>query len=110
MKKQLITTLMALFTMGAGAQNMLPYQNPNLSAEERADDLISRLTIEEKTALMMDQSPAIERLGIPSFQWWNEALHGVARTGHTPAFSITLSVTKLIYHCVPNYDGYVCFL
>ena len=64
MKKQLITTLMALFTIGAGAQNMLPYQNPNLSAEERADDLISRLTIEEKTALMMDQSTAIERLGI----------------------------------------------
>ena len=50
MKKQLITTLVTLITLGAGAQNMLPYQNPNLSPEERADDLISRQTIEEKTA------------------------------------------------------------
>ena len=104
MKKQLITTLMALFTMGAGAQNMLPYQNPNLSPEERADDLISRLTIEEKTALMMDQSPAIERLGIPSFQWWNEALHGVGRNGYTTVFPITMGMAAswddaLLYRC-----------
>ena len=104
MKKQLITTLMALFTMGVGAQNMLPYQNPNLSAEERADDLISRLTIEEKTALMMDQSPAIERLGIPSFQWWNEALHGVGRNGYTTVFPITMGMAAswddaLLYRC-----------
>ena len=104
MKKQLITTLMALFTMGAGAQNMLPYQNPNLSPEERADDLIGRLTIEEKTALMMDQSPAIERLGIPSFQWWNEALHGVGRNGYTTVFPITMGMAAswddaLLYRC-----------
>lgn len=104
MKKQLITTLMALFTMGVGAQNMLPYQNPNLSAEERADDLIGRLTIEEKTALMMDQSPAIERLGIPSFQWWNEALHGVGRNGYTTVFPITMGMAAswddaLLYRC-----------
>ena len=92
MKKQLITTLVTLMTLGAGAQNMLPYQNPNLSPEERADDLISRLTIEEKTALMMDQSPAIERLGIPSFQWWNEALHGVGRNGYTTVFPITMGM------------------
>ena len=104
MKKQLITTLMALFTMGAGAQNILPYQNPNLSPEERADDLIGRLTIEEKTALMMDQSPAIERLGIPSFQWWNEALHGVGRNGYTTVFPITMGMAAswddaLLYRC-----------
>ena len=104
MKKQLITTFMALFTMGAGAQNMLPYQNPNLSPEERADDLIGRLTIEEKTALMMDQSPAIERLGIPSFQWWNEALHGVGRNGYTTVFPITMGMAAswddaLLYRC-----------
>lgn len=104
MKKQLITTLMALFTMGAEAQNMLPYQNPNLSPEERADDLIGRLTIEEKTALMMDQSPAIERLGIPSFQWWNEALHGVGRNGYTTVFPITMGMAAswddaLLYRC-----------
>ena len=104
MKKQLITTLVTLITLGAGAQNMLPYQNPNLSPEERADDLISRLTIEEKTALMMDQSPAIERLGIPSFQWWNEALHGVGRNGYTTVFPITMGMAAswddaLLYRC-----------
>ena len=104
MKKQLITTLVTLMTLGVGAQNMLPYQNPNLSPEERADDLISRLTIEEKTALMMDQSPAIERLGIPSFQWWNEALHGVGRNGYTTVFPITMGMAAswddaLLYRC-----------
>ena len=104
MKKQLITTLVTLITLGAGAQNMLPYQNPNLSPEKRADDLISRLTIEEKTALMMDQSPAIERLGIPSFQWWNEALHGVGRNGYTTVFPITMGMAAswddaLLYRC-----------
>ena len=53
----------------------LPYQNACLSAGERADDLLSRLTLEEKVSLMMDTSPAIERLGIPQFQWWNDG-HG----------------------------------
>ena len=68
----------------------LPYQNPNLSAEVRANDLISRLTLEEKTKLMMDTSPAIARLGIPQFQWWNEALHGVGRNGFVTVFPITM--------------------
>ena len=68
-------------TLSASSQQLLPYQNPNLSAEARANDLLSRLTLEEKTQLMMDTSPAIARLGIPQFQWWNEALHGVGRNG-----------------------------
>jgi beta-glucosidase len=68
---------------------MLPYQNPNLSAEQRAEDLLSRLTLEEKVKLMMDTSPAIPRLGIPQFQWWSEALHGVGRNGYTTVFPIT---------------------
>ena len=50
--------------LSASAQQLLPYQNANLSAEERANDLLSRLTLEEKTKLMMDTSPAIARLGI----------------------------------------------
>ena len=88
MKKLLLTTLLMLGTSALWAQ-MLPYQNPNLSAEQRAEDLISRLTLEEKTKLMMDTSPAIPRLGIPQFQWWNEALHGVGRNGFTTVFPIT---------------------
>ncbi len=73
------------------AQN-LPYQDPNLSAQERANDLLSRLTIDEKVSLMMDISPAIERLGIPQFQWWNEALHGIGRNGFATVFPITMGM------------------
>ena len=75
----------------AGAQT-LPYQNPDLSASQRADDLLGRLTLEEKVSLMMDTSPAIERLGIPQFQWWNEALHGVGRNGFATVFPITMGM------------------
>ena len=64
----------------------LPYQNPNLTAEQRAEDLLGRLTLEEKTLLMMNSSPAIPRLGIPSFDWWSEALHGVGRNGIATVF------------------------
>ncbi|MDE5960796.1 MAG: glycoside hydrolase family 3 protein, partial [Duncaniella sp.] len=65
---------------------LLPYQNPSLSAEERAEDLCKRLTLEEKSLLMMNSSPAIERLGIPAFDWWSEALHGVGRNGLATVF------------------------
>lgn len=64
----------------------LPYQNPNLSSEERAKDLISRLTLEEKSALMCDQSDAIPRLGIKKFNWWSEALHGLANNDSVTVF------------------------
>ena len=62
------------------AQTQFPFQNPNLSFEQRVNDLISRLTLEEKVAQMLNATPAIERLGIPAYDWWNEILHGVART------------------------------
>lgn len=64
----------------------LPYTNPALSHEARAQDLLGRLTLEEKVALMQDQSPAVPRLGVPEFGWWNEALHGVARSGYATVF------------------------
>ena len=88
MKKLLLVTLLMLGWSALMAQ-MLPYQNPNLSAEQRAEDLLGRLTLEEKVKLMMDTSPAIPRLGIPQFQWWSEALHGVGRNGYTTVFPIT---------------------
>ena len=90
-KKRFIVALIA--TAAANMQisaQMLPYQNPNRSSSERADDLIGRLTLEEKSKLMMDQSPAIKRLGIPEFHWWNEALHGVGRNGTATVFPITM--------------------
>ena len=72
----------------------LPYQNTSLSAEQRADDLLQRLTLEEKAKLMMNASPAIPRLGIPQFEWWSEALHGVGRNGFATVFPITMSMAS----------------
>ena len=101
MKKQILTlALFSAFLLNGTAvsaqQNLqnLPYQNPNLSAEARADDLLSHLTLEEKTKLMMDTSPAIARLGIPQFQWWNEALHGIGRNGFATVFPITMCMAS----------------
>ena len=92
MKKRLTTMLCAVLTAISLSAQTLPYQNPNLSAAQRADDLLTRLTLEEKVSLMMDTSPAIERLGIPQFQWWNEALHGVGRNGFATVFPITMGM------------------
>lgn len=75
-----------LFLSAYSFAQQLPYQNPNLSSEERAKDLISRLTIEEKALLMQDQSPAIPRLGIKKFNWWSEALHGFANNDSVTVF------------------------
>lgn len=64
----------------------LPYQNPELSSEERAEDLVDRLTLEEKAALMCDISDAVPRLGIKKFNWWSEALHGLANNDNVTVF------------------------
>ena len=86
MKRRTVLAVMALAcTIGAGAQT-LPYRNPALSAHERAVDLCSRMTLEEKAIVMMDKSKAIPRLGIPEFAWWSEALHGVGRNGVSTVF------------------------
>ena len=83
----LILALASLCCFGvAGAEKTLPYQNPNLSAEVRARDLLSRLTLEQKVSLMMNDSRAIPELGIQEYNWWNEALHGAARSGMATVF------------------------
>ncbi|HEX6180096.1 MAG TPA: glycoside hydrolase family 3 N-terminal domain-containing protein, partial [Chitinophagaceae bacterium] len=64
----------------AQAQAKLPFQDPSLTFEQRVNDLVSRLTLEEKIGQMLNSAPAIDRLGIPAYDWWNEVLHGVART------------------------------
>ncbi|MEO8405802.1 MAG: xylan 1,4-beta-xylosidase [Chitinophagaceae bacterium] len=74
-----------LFSASCFAQK-LPYQNSELSSEQRAKDLLSRLTLPEKASLMFDQSPAIPRLGIKKFNWWSEALHGLANNDSVTVF------------------------
>ena len=88
-----ITPVLAVFAVlglsaqaSSDGQGRHPYQNPDLSAHERAVDLCSRLTLEEKAMLMLDESPAIPRLGIKKFFWWSEALHGAANQGNVTVF------------------------
>ncbi len=75
-----------LFVALSSCKKQYPFQNPDLSSEERAKDLISRLTLEEKATLMCDVSEAIPRLGIKKFNWWSEALHGLANNENVTVF------------------------
>ena len=86
MKLYLLLTVWALTASLALEAQTYPYQNPDLPARERAVDLCSRLTLEEKAKLMLDESPAIPRLGIKKFFWWSEALHGAANMGNVTVF------------------------
>lgn len=63
-----------------------PFQDPSLSVEDRVENLVELLTLEEKVGLLMNSSKAVPRLEIPAYDWWNEALHGVARSGKATVF------------------------
>ncbi|MBC7947638.1 MAG: glycoside hydrolase family 3 C-terminal domain-containing protein [Chitinophagaceae bacterium] len=80
---RLFTTVLMVVSLAAQAQvqkDKLPFWDHRLSIEKRVEDVVSRLTLEEKVAQMLNATPAIPRLGIPAYDWWNEVLHGVART------------------------------
>ncbi|MBR5735889.1 MAG: glycosyl hydrolase family 3, partial [Bacteroidales bacterium] len=78
MKARLILCAAALTLLAVGCKHYdYPFQNPNLSVEKRADNLLSLLTPEEKVGLMMNGSVSVDRLGIPAYNWWNEACHGI---------------------------------
>jgi beta-glucosidase len=101
MKKIVFITISLLLTFGLKAQQY-PFQNPNLSSEERAKDLISRLTLEEKASLLCDNSDPIPRLGIKRFNWWSEALHGLANNENVTVFPQPIGMAasfndKLVY-------------
>ncbi|WP_430543790.1 glycoside hydrolase family 3 C-terminal domain-containing protein [Xanthomonas sacchari] len=70
----------------ADAVNTKPWQDTSASFEARAAALVAQMTLEEKAAQMQNAAPAIERLGVPAYDWWNEALHGVARAGQATVF------------------------
>lgn len=71
-----------------------PYLDPDLPAEARARDLISRMTLEEKISQLGNTAPAIPRLGVPAYEWWNEALHGVARSGLATSFPQAIAMSS----------------
>ena len=90
MKKILITSFLLIATLSAYAQPV--FTDKAASPEKRAEDIVSRLTLEEKIPLMMFVSPAVERLGIKKYNWWNEALHGVGRNGNATVFPMPIAM------------------
>ena len=90
--KRLLTLCLALTIINGAVAQMLPYQDITLTHEERARDLVSRMTLDEKIQQMQNNAPAIPRLGVESYEWWNEALHGVARAGLATVFPQTIGM------------------
>jgi beta-glucosidase len=72
-----------------------PFQDPERPLEERVRDLVSRLSLEEKAGQMLHQAPAVPRLGIPAYNWWNEGLHGVARAGIATVFPQAIALAAM---------------
>ena len=68
------------------SSSLTPYKNTKLPPEERAKDLLSRLTLEEKASQLLHNSKAVPRLDVPEYNWWNECLHGIARAGKATIF------------------------
>ncbi|MBO6190848.1 MAG: glycoside hydrolase family 3 C-terminal domain-containing protein [Prevotella sp.] len=83
MKKLLCLALTAMLAETMSAQVKYPFQDPSLSNKERVENLLSLLTPDEKVGLMMNKSQSVDRLGIPSYNWWSEACHGVRQGGYT---------------------------
>ena len=71
---------------------IFPFQDTSLNVEQRVEDLIGRLTIDEKLAFLEHQNPAVERLGIKPYSWWNEALHGIARNGIATVYPMPIAL------------------
>lgn len=86
--KRIFLISLVLFTVGCNQSKKYeyPFQNPELDIEHRVKDLLSQLTLEEKISQMRYDAPAINRLGVPEYNWWNECLHGVARAGEATVF------------------------
>src|SRR5450432_3932280 len=83
--QRLLSSLMATLTACLPLFGQI-YKDPHQPLEKRVDDLLSHMTLEEKASQVLSASPAIERLGVPAYDWWNECLHGVARAGRATVF------------------------
>lgn len=94
--KKLITFLFLGYVIVSGTLSQpFPYQNADLSAEDRADDIISRMTLDEKISQMIDVASPITHLNIPAYNWWNEGLHGVARAGYATVFPQAIGLAAM---------------
>ena len=87
----LVSTINLIAQQQAGG---FPFRNTNLSTEERVNDLVSRMTLQEKADQLLYTAPAIPRLGVPAYTWWNEALHGVARAGYATVFPQAITIAN----------------
>ena len=83
-------TLSLCSTIGWAQQ--YPWQDTTQSLDERVEWLINNLTLDEKLSLMVHQNPAIERVGLPAYSWWNEALHGVGRAGEATVYPMPIAL------------------
>ncbi|MBR6441392.1 MAG: glycosyl hydrolase, partial [Bacteroidales bacterium] len=94
MKKLRWTLLLLLATGCLQAQTLptFPFQDTTLGVDERVEDLLSRLTLDEKLSLMEHRNPAIPSLGLPAYSWWNEALHGVGRNGRATVWPMPIAL------------------
>ncbi len=86
MNKILLTLSVVVCTFSHAQNFKYPFRNPSLPVEQRIENLLGLLTVDEKIGMMMDNSRAVPRLEIPAYGWWNEALHGVARAGTATVF------------------------
>jgi beta-glucosidase len=95
--KRIFCVLAVLNLLAAKGQE--PYKNSSLSLDQRVNDLLSKLTLEEKISLLGFQGKEVARLDIPAYNWWNEALHGVARAGEATVFPQAIAMAASF-----NYD------
>jgi beta-glucosidase len=89
--------LLQIVSFDSAAQQQVSgfkFQNSSLPLEERVSDLVSRMTLQEKADQLLYTAPAIPRLGIPAYNWWNEALHGVARAGYATVFPQSITIAN----------------
>jgi beta-glucosidase len=86
MLRSVLSSVVVTFGVSAAIAETPVYLNPELSVEERAADLVSRMTLEEKVSQMVHNATAIPRLEVPEYDWWNECLHGVGRAGRATVF------------------------
>ncbi|MEJ2501774.1 MAG: glycoside hydrolase family 3 C-terminal domain-containing protein [Gemmatimonadota bacterium] len=91
----LLLGVLLVFPFPVRGQEPRPYQDPGLSTEARVQDLVARMTLEEKTSMMSNATPGVPRLGIPRYDWWSEALHGVANAGYATVFPQAIGLAAM---------------